>query len=718
MLFEEAPMVETYKAEYSYYRAGEGLHESILPDSEEFSLLEEHWNADSDGNYLCIAQDEYGVPQAYTFEASPFLKVGNLPKHPATEGACYFRGRDYKTYRNFLVSNNNAILPEGSSLSKFWDRATGDRITHIADTNENGVPDSGDTGYTRWGERVDDILLTSPLIDYDEVGPVFGHVINAVPKSDDGSLYDVRHFDSNSGEALAVEVGKSSTEYIEKQYESAREMGAAISDNPVVAVGIAAGIIVASAIHPYVRAALTGLAYLGSIGGALYIVSDRVMGAYNYAAGKTKDVIMGAHDFDAFLWMAGSTAFGKMKIKEAIQAPVKVLEAYNATMVGGLRILLSRGGGGMGGYMYSRMTPALVTSGGGLALDAEVAVAAATFPKIPGLANLFPAAMAMSTEAAVTIGTKGKPKVIDTENFPPRGKEADWNMGKAGKAEERVNKLLDDAAEFYLDEAIESTSTFVPESIGDQMGVAARARAKAAQARFDGAMANIDSSKEMLGRLKEIHRHAPDELRSFIEGGLESIGRDIEKVAWEMSPQARARFAETELSRLRSFVNDAIDTAEGTGKTVKGGEMIFFLTDKVKKVKDTLYKILVPKKMDIRKCTVKEAKKIGMPKDRLQEAMDIIHKRKDANGNVGKSIRPSLKEDSRVGEVIFDDGPGYRVYYTQRVGDGRAHILKLGIKKNQDANIGAASRKVDELIDLFNAGEDIYKPGELYTNSK
>jgi len=723
-------MVETHKAEYSYYRVDEGKHEPVLPDSEEFSLLSEQWGEDSDVSYLCIAKDESGVPGAYAFEYSPFESIANLPAHPATEGACYFRSREEKFYKNFLVSDNNAILPEGSSLSKFWDRITGDRITYIADTNENGIPDSGDTGITRWGERVDNIQLTSPIAEYDEAGTVSGHEILSIPRKgslqgegvlalashllippDDGSVHDVRHFDADSGEALAVAVGNSSTEYLEKQYDAAKQMGAAISDNPVVAGSITAGMIAAS-LFPIGRAILTGLAYLGAIGGALYIVYDRAVGIYNYAADKAKDVIMGAHDFDAFLWMAGATAFKGMTVTEAVQAPVRVLEAYNATMVNGLRILLSNSGGGM--------APALVHAGGGIATDAEVAVAAATFPEIPGLADIFPAAMAMSGEGAVAIEVEGQPKFVDTENFPLRGTGGDWNMGRAGEAEDKITKLLDKAAEHRLEEAVESADMFVPESVGDELLVIARARAKAAQARFDEAIADIDRSKEILGKLKEIHRHAPDELRSFIDNGLESIGRDIDKTAWEMTPQAMARYAENELSRLRGFLDDVIDVAEGTGKTVEGGEIVFFLTDKMKKAKNALYKIVLPKEMDIRirNCTVKEAKKIAMPEDLLQEAIDIIRKRKDANGNMGKSVRPSLKEDSRVGEIKFDEGPGYRVYYTQRVGDGRTHILEVGIKKTQDADISRASRKVDELVDLFNAGEDLYKPKELYTNSE
>jgi hypothetical protein len=686
-------MVETHKAEYSYYRADEGGHEPILPGSEEFSLLEEHWDDDSQESYLCIAEDEYGTPQAHTFDISPFLEIGNLPRHPAAEGACYYREKENKAYRNFLVSDNNAVLPAGSGFSKFIDRMSGDRITYIADTNENGIPDSGDTGYTRRGERVDDIELTSPITEYDEVEAVYGHEINAVPAkgsfkgsdplslalhvlipSDDSSAYDVRHFDSASGEALAVAVGNSSTEYLDAQYEAAGEMGAAISDNPVIAGAITAGMIVASVIHPYARAAVSGLAYLGAVGGALYMVYDRAVGIYNYAAGKAKDVIMGRHDFDCMLWMAGATAFKGMTVTEAIQAPVKVLEAYNATIVGVLRVL--RGG----------TTPLLVYAGGGVAADAEVAVAAATFPEIPALADIFPSAMAMSAESAVSIDTaNGGRKFIDTESFPNKKTSFDdWLKSKSYEAQDSLSELLNKTAEYHIDNSAESIA--------------------------DDAIGRISEFEERMEVLKTLYRHAPDDIRAMIDTGMEEISTVIRRQPESTSPESIAELAENQYQRFSRHFDDVMDAAEGVFRNDKDRGMIYFLSDNPPVVKINGTQIDIPSGLGMHPRALKSASKNGLLDKYLPETFDILLNGADANGSTGHSVRWSLKGNPDIGEVRFVS-QGKRVYFSNKVGDGRIHILecgKKGSKKIQDADIARAKGRLDELVKRFEAGESLY----------
>ena len=724
-------MVETHRAEYSYYRADESRHEPVLPDSEELSLLEEHWDDDSSGNYLCITEDEFGIPQAHTFEHDPFPNVGTLPKHPATEGACYHRAREFKAYRNFLVSSNNAILPEGSGFSKFLDRITGDRITHIADTNENGVPDSGDTGYTRWGERVDDILLTSPITEYDEVEPVYGHEINNSPRKgsldgdnllilasqllippDDGSVYDVRHFDADSGEALAVEVGKSSTDYIETQYDAAREMGAAISDNPVIAGAVTVGLIAAT-LHPYGRAAVTGLAYLGSIGGAMYMVYDRAMGIYNYAAGKAKDVIMGTHDFDALLWMAGATAFKGMTVTEAIQAPVRVLEAYNATMVGGLRVLMSRGGGGMGGYMYGGMKPALSYAGGGIALEAEVAVAATSmFPRGHALAGLFPAAMAMSAEGAVTIDAgNGGRKFIDIDNFPPKKKAFDdWSKSKSYDAEKKLSELLNKNAEYHMKNATDTRTVVEAEHVGERIPEAVKRMMEHSDSIADEAIGRLSKLEEKMEALETIYKYAPKEVRAMIDAGMETISRSIKSQSKPPSAESMAELAESQYQRFSRHFDEVIDVSEGAYRTSKKGEILPFLRDKLPSVEVDRLQIDLPKGFTADLNALKSAQKKGLWEKYLPEAIKFLQNGADTNGSTGASVRWSLKGHPNIGEVRFM-GPGKRVYFSKKVGDGKIHILecgKKGSKKMQDADIVRAQDRFDELVSRFKASVPLY----------
>jgi len=301
-------------------------------------------------------------------------------------------------------------------------------------------------------------------------------------------------------------------------------------------------------------------------------------------------------------------------------------------------------------------------------------------------------------------------KYIDSKYFPQKVSRTLWQGSKASKVKLAMDNMLAESEALHEKNVEDTLDAAEADGISNgDFEVLVESLDKVGTERRN----RHESMDKMFESLEILYAHSPKEVRDLINKGMETILREIEQFnmnAQGVNPEKIAKYAAQQYEKVSKFVDDVICEAEGQYVTDADGGIVSFLGEEAPKAdsKKKSYGIDVPDGIKIDPRAIKEADQFSMTEKHLPKAFGHLLERLNSNGKTGVVIRPALEGHPKIGEVKFKEHSGPRVYFTNKVGDGKIHILVCGNKNSQKQDIKKAQKRYEELKRRYENGEPLY----------
>lgn len=642
----------------------------------------------------------------------------------------------------FNVGQNYSILPEGNWATRFWTRISGIRIVDIVDTNQNGKPDSGDTGITVNGERVDNIQLTGDSFNIpseSEIRTIRSMFLEEYPLINiNNELFAVRRVEPWSAEALAISTAGVLDEFVDARWEEAKGIGHSITDNPLLATGIAGAAVLAS-LHPYGRAALEFIGISGAMIGAGYMTGDSLSSIVNNKP-------LGEYHLNAFLAiLGGAGALNGMTVSSFLKSPLN---------------LLKFGGGGFGGsglipvYAGARNISFTVAAESVAEVEAAAGASKSLLDAIGPIVSITQIPEILSTpQGARRINEKYFSKLRKWE-----GSEAQKSSNKIlqemrAAAEEMKNKkpaLEQEIAELKQEvktieerlavleqqkNQIKQRQNFIKSSTSpakklqdkedlkvilndikhetskmDQKKIVLQEQEQILKF-YENIDAKLNSIEEKTQSLSAIYENAPPSGDAETPGIADDIVRRLKEISLEIDQDRenvllygrppKDDFLDTIVTKVNDLLKDTFDAAGSESKSIKidgsSEEVMTFFTSVATKTKTELqFSSNFSPHFNFESELLKDIDP-KIAQQYLDESIELI-KQITPSGHAPKTVRTSMKGYPDIGEVKFHNGGAYyRIYFSNKAGDGKCYFLSTSGKGDQNGKLEIAAKRLQEI---------------------